>query len=185
MHVFTVFDERGLSCLKVNGYGVTGSSSDMECVLQLVQAAALHAQPVLRLQRDLLPPTSTDTPQSLDNFVASLFASVSTAAAEALLSASPPLHPRDLCARASHLQFKRLSHVTPGTCTLDCTRCARSRSGRCGSQKFKSLHNFPYYFAAGQPDRSVRGRQQRPLALRRRHFRHHPSTTQGLLHILR
>jgi hypothetical protein len=115
MHVFTVFDERGLSCLKVNGYGVSSSSSsDMECVLQLVQAAALHAQPVLRLQRDLLPPPPTDAPQSPDNFAASLFASVSAAAAEALLSASPPLHPRDLCARASHVQRKRLSHVTPG-----------------------------------------------------------------------
>jgi hypothetical protein len=96
MHVFAAFDEKGLSSLRVNGFGInSSSSSDMECAMQLVQAAALHVQPILRLQRDLLPPATT-TPLSPDSFAPSLFASVSGAAAHALLSAAPHLPPRDL-----------------------------------------------------------------------------------------
>jgi hypothetical protein len=100
-YVFAAFDEKGLSCLRVNGFGVSSSSSsssssDMECVLQLAQAAALHAQPILRMQRDLLSQTPHNQPASPDSFAPSLFASVSGASLEALLAATPPLPPRDL-----------------------------------------------------------------------------------------
>lgn len=98
MHVFAAFDERGLSFLRVNGFGInSSSSSDMDCVLRLVQAAALHAQPLLRMQRDLLSQNPVTPPTSTDNFAPSLFASVSRPSVQSLLSAAPPLHPRELC----------------------------------------------------------------------------------------
>jgi hypothetical protein len=104
MHVFATFDEKGLSSLRVNGFGITSSSSsDMECVLQLVQAAAMQTQPILRMQRSLMPQASLPPPPPSDTVGSSLFASVSGAAVAALLSATPPLPPRELCVRAPYL----------------------------------------------------------------------------------
>jgi hypothetical protein len=102
MHIFAAFDEKGLTSLRVNGFGISSGSSDMECVLQLVQAAAMQAQPVLRMQRSLMSQAPPLHPPSSDNFGLSLFASVSGPSAAALLSATPPLPPRELYVHVIH-----------------------------------------------------------------------------------
>ena len=93
MHVLAAFDERGLSSVRVNGYCVSSSSSDEQCVMQLVQAAGQHVQPILRMQRDLLSHCAAPSP---DAFASSLFASVAGVAVTTLLTADPALPPRDL-----------------------------------------------------------------------------------------
>jgi hypothetical protein len=105
MHVFATFDEEGLSSLRVNGYGISNSSSsDMDCVLQLVQAAAMHTRPILRMQRSLISHAPQPPPPSSDTFASALFASVSGAAAAALLTAAPHLPPRELCVHARYVR---------------------------------------------------------------------------------
>ena len=112
MHVFATFDEEGLSSLRVNGYGISNSSSsDMDCVLQLVQAAAMHTRPILRMQRSLISHAPQPPHPSSDTFASALFASVSGASAAALLTAAPPLPPRDLCVHARYVRSAQIRNT--------------------------------------------------------------------------
>jgi hypothetical protein len=164
MHVFAAFDEKGLSSLRVNGFGISSSSSsDMESVLQLVQAAAMQAQPILRMQRSLITQAPQPPLPPSDNFGLSLFTSVSGPSAAALLSASPPLPPRELCVLVLNAFTTNYRNTVNMYARL---HSLREESVKTVPRPLPFAPLPPQVVPSGGTDRVVGGRQQRPRAFR-------------------